>query len=298
MSHTCKSPIRVIELAYALAKHKLPDHFSKFSRKTYTVPQLFACLILKTFYNRDYRGVEAMLKDWSDLRKIIELNAVPDHTTLCRAAKRLLNLSLTKQLILTLNQAFFHKHQQACVAAIDSTGFESTRISPYFVRRRARGTSHYENTTYTRWPKLGIIAEIKSHMIMAVDPSVGPMPDVGQWKRLMHRQCAGTDISVLLADAGYDSEANHELLRQKYGLFSIIPARHGRPSHRWAKGKHRRLMQRMWQEGPPEIYGQRWQVETVFSMMKQNLGQDIRGRSYHSRNRQMMLKCITHNLMV
>jgi hypothetical protein len=35
----------------------LPKFTSKFSRKDFTLPQLFACLVLKEFEKKDYRGV-------------------------------------------------------------------------------------------------------------------------------------------------------------------------------------------------------------------------------------------------
>jgi hypothetical protein len=41
---TCKSPRRVLIAAYELAQLFLPEYSSKFSRKDFTLPQLFACL--------------------------------------------------------------------------------------------------------------------------------------------------------------------------------------------------------------------------------------------------------------
>lgn len=43
-------------------------------------------------------------------------------------------------------------------------------------------------------------------------------------------------------------------------------------------------------------YGQRWQVETVFSMIKRNQGAVVAARSYHARNREMRLAVLTHNI--
>ena len=43
---------------------------------------------------------------------------------------------------------------------------------------------------------------------------------------------------------------------------------------------------------------QRWQVETVFSMIKRNLGSALHGRSYWSQCRELMLLAITHNIMI
>ena len=43
-------------------------------------------------------------------------------------------------------------------------------------------------------------------------------------------------------------------------------------------------------------YGQRWQVQTVFSMIKRNQGAVVAARSYHARNREMRLAVLTHNI--
>jgi Transposase DDE domain len=45
-------------------------------------------------------------------------------------------------------------------------------------------------------------------------------------------------------------------------------------------------------------YGQRWQVETVNSMLKRRLGSALRARSYHSQCREIVLRAITHNVMI
>jgi transposase len=47
---------------------------------------------------------------------------------------------------------------------------------------------------------------------------------------------------------------------------------------------------------PKVLFGQRWQVETIFSMLKRNLGSALRARRYQSQNREMRLQILTHNL--
>jgi hypothetical protein len=60
---TCKSPRTVLNAAYALATACLKEHTSKFSRKDFTGPQLFACLVLREHQKKSYRGLVALLKD-------------------------------------------------------------------------------------------------------------------------------------------------------------------------------------------------------------------------------------------
>ena len=47
-----------------------------------------------------------------------------------------------------------------------------------------------------------------------------------------------------------------------------------------------------------QTYGQRWQVETVVSMLKRNLGTALTARSDMRRNQEMMLMVLTHNLAI
>jgi hypothetical protein len=43
-------------------------------------------------------------------------------------------------------------------------------------------------------------------------------------------------------------------------------------------------------------YTRRWQVETVNSMVKRNLGSALGGKTAWSRRRDMLLKVLTHNV--
>src|SRR3982750_2526757 len=85
-----KSPRAVAQEALRLARDALPAYSSKYSRKDYTQHQLFALLALREFLKTDYRGLEQYLKDWSDLRAALGLTKVPDHSTVQKAAPRLL----------------------------------------------------------------------------------------------------------------------------------------------------------------------------------------------------------------
>src|SRR6266550_1012643 len=60
---TCKSPRKVMRVAFHLARGVLPRYSSRFSRHDFTLPQLFACLVLKEHQRQSYRQVEALLHD-------------------------------------------------------------------------------------------------------------------------------------------------------------------------------------------------------------------------------------------
>src|SRR5690606_5758654 len=79
------------------------------------------------------------------------------------------------------------------------------------------------------------------------------------------------------------------------GIESIIPAKIGRPSASLPTGAWRALMAT---EFDDEIYGQRWQSETVMYMIKQHQGESLTAHRYQSRRREMGLMAVTHNVMI
>jgi hypothetical protein len=99
------SPARINEFAmalnaaYALATAVLKDHQSKFSRKDFTGPQLFACLVLREHQKKSYRGVVALLKDCPEWCADIGLKKVPNHNTLCRAHRTLVKPGVVAEML-------------------------------------------------------------------------------------------------------------------------------------------------------------------------------------------------------
>jgi hypothetical protein len=96
---TCKSPRRVLIAAYALATACVKEHQSKFSRKDFTGPQLFACLVLREHQKKSYRGLVALLEDSPQWCADIGLKKVPDHNTLCRAHKQLVKPGVVEKML-------------------------------------------------------------------------------------------------------------------------------------------------------------------------------------------------------
>jgi len=295
MSTTSKSPKRVAQSAYHVAKDALSEYSHQFSPRKFTQPQIFVCLVLKIFFKTDYRGIVAILNDCPDLCKTFNLSIIPHFTTLQKASKRLLCLNIADQLLESTVRVT-NEGKEIKLAAIDSTGLEAGHTSRYFVRRkRSKQLKSYEETYYRRWPKLAIACDCSNHMILSAITTRGPSVDINQFEKIMTPAINRYIIEHVLADAGYDSESNHRFARDTNNIRSTIPPKHGRPTTKPFLGKYRRLMQ---QEFDKEIFGQRWQVETVFSMIKRNQGEALLSKSDCAQNREMMLKVLTHNIAV
>jgi hypothetical protein len=294
---TSKSPNDVAYVAYLTAQRSLPPYLHLKSPKKFTQHQLVACLVLKEFFTTDYRGIEEIINDSSDLRHILELDRAPDYTTLCKAAKRLTKKDMFDKLIkeiLTIAVQTKLMRKSVSLSAIDGTGFESHHVSSYFVKRKAKGQPTYQMTTYTRYPKVGIISDCYTHLVLSGVPARGPYPDIVHYEKAIKDAERNVHLKVLTADAGYDSEKSHVFARD-LNIRTIIPPKIGRRSDKLPAGKWRKIMATRFSQ---KLYGQRWQVETVNSMIKRNLGSALSARSYWAQCREIMLRLFAHNVMV
>jgi hypothetical protein len=294
-----KSPRRVLQVAYDAACRALPTYRHKFSPKKFTQPQLMACLVLKEFLRLDYRGLAAHLADHPDLWHLIGLKAVPHYTTFQKAASRLLAaLPGRKMFDAVLGRAREARvlKRRVRLAAVDGTGMESRHTSRYYVKRRAGGGDADPVRTYAHFPKVVFVVDCLSHLILAAEPGRGPGSDLVQFGRALSQAVRRARIDTLLADADFDAEWVHQAVRS-HGIRTIIPATRGRPSDKPPAGRWRRRMKQQFGRLKAR-YGQRWQVETVNSMIKRRLGSALRARNHWSQCREIILRSITHNVMI
>jgi len=83
-----KSPLAFAREALAAAKEELADYSNPKSPHLFTQPQMFAMLALKDFLKTDFRGIVALIAEWSDLREALGIKRLPHYSTPCVARKR------------------------------------------------------------------------------------------------------------------------------------------------------------------------------------------------------------------
>jgi len=270
------------------------------SPKKFTQHQLFAILVLKEFHNATYRGVWGILKDSSDVREAIELRKTPHWTTIQKACDRLLGNRRIERLISETTRRAIEQGKmkpKPRSIAIDTSGFESTSMSRYYARRRKATEKSGETrpVSLRRFPKLGLAIECESHFVVAAVAGQGPTPDFSYFEPLLLNSLRRVWPKTVLADAGFSSEANHEMARDDLGIQSLMPSTNGRPTDKEPSGYYRCMMKRFLHLSN---YGQRWQVETGYSMIKRRIGEVVRAMSFHRRRRLMLLKAVTLNIML
>jgi hypothetical protein len=299
MSKLSKSPLRVAREAFAAAERTLPVYAHRYSPHVYTQPQLFTCLVLKTFFKTDYRGIVGILEDMSELCDLLGLKSVPHFTTLQKASKRLLSVPRVRHLLGHTVRRFFRKRRSRRVrrVAFDSTGLELGHRSAYYVRRRNGAAKRWQTVAYSRFAKLEAAVDCRSHLLLAVLVGRGPRPDVNRFIPLLEATMVNVRPDSVLADAGYDSEPNHRYARDQHGVRSFMPAKHGRPTSKPPSGRYRRQMKQRLNKHYGG-YGQRWQVETANSMVKRRISTLVNARNYWTQCRELLLIALTYNFML
>jgi hypothetical protein len=137
------------------------------------------------------------------------------------------------------------------------------------------------------------------HLILSARATTGAGGDQPYFGPLLIDACSRAKVKLTVADAGFDSEDNHCIARDELGVRSIIPPNSGRPTPKLPPTRHRRNMKhRFNRKADKEIYGQRWQVETVNSMIKRNLSSALRARTARRRTMELLLRVVTHNIMI
>ena len=153
----------------------------------------------------------------------------------------------------------------------------------------------------TRLPKLSLACDSATHLVLSATASTGAGGDQPFFADLLidaFRRWRSA-VRCVVADAGYDSEDNHHIARYALCVRSIIPPRAGRPTSKPPVEPLRRLMHRRFtQQRDRAVYGQRWQSETVNSMIKRNLGSALRARTAVRRRHELLLRVLTHNIML
>lgn len=87
-------PVSESELALArdallAGERALPRYSHARAPKTFTQPQLFAVLVLRSSFRVGYRAVTEVLRSSPDLRQALGLRKVPHYSTLCHAEQRI-----------------------------------------------------------------------------------------------------------------------------------------------------------------------------------------------------------------
>lgn len=314
---TCKSARTVFRHAHAVACEVWKPFSHRFSRHDFQLPQLFACLVVREFFQLSYRKTEEFFGDSPDWLADIGMSKAPDHNTLWRAFGVLLKpkkcASMLDLLVALMKQAGELKLREKPLT-LDSTCFDPHHRSRHYDQRcrkmnlrngdkygknEAKTANRRRRQTAKRQPKLASAVAASCHFILAARTCIGQGADHPDFIPLLEESNQRARVKDVAADSGYDSHRNHAFARETLKVRSIIPSRIGRPSDKLPTSRYRRNMKQRFHRGADKrVYGQRAQSETVHSMLKRNLGDALRSILTLRRKKEMHLLTLTHNLML
>src|SRR5262249_24861026 len=113
--------------------------------------------------------------------------------------------------------------RQATVA-VEATGLAPGAISAFFVKR---AKDREPGFTWRHWLKWTMVADVDRRIILAQTARRGPTNDCATLRPLVDRAHQHVSIGLVLADAEFDSELNHQHIRQTLQAHSVIPAKRG-----------------------------------------------------------------------
>jgi hypothetical protein len=233
-----------------------------------------------------FREAETRLREHQELRAALKLQAVPDSTTRYRFLRRLEDDTVDRGLQETVRR-LRRRRSRPVSAAIDGTGLSDTSVSTFF-HRRLEQQAHGPRPRRP-WLKWLIVVDVQQQILLAQRARQARGCDPPALPGLLDVAARGAPIGVVLADAEFDSEANHQHIRQCLGAKSIIPARRrGVPNGAIRNQRFRAF--------PKKPYRQRAKIESVFSAVKRKLSSRAPGRSLTTQIRQALLLGLAYNL--
>ena len=124
--------VHFAECALAIGKRVMPLYRSKFSKHTFTQPQLLAILCLMRYEDWTFRETEVRLQEHVELRKALGLKQTPDYTTFYRFMRRLSTDLIQSALQVAALQTMKDNPTKRAVFAVDATGLAPGAISALF----------------------------------------------------------------------------------------------------------------------------------------------------------------------
>jgi IS5 family transposase len=281
--------VALAKVALRVSKKSLPAQRTKYSKKVFSQGQLLAVLCLMRYEEWTLREAEIRLSEHGELRAALELEGVPDYSTLCKFLTRLDETALNQALGLIAREFPRYKGRSRSIVAVDATGLSPSSLSTYFIRRR----QHHQGRPmkWSHWLVWLVVVDLSTGILLAQTAHAGPTNNCAHLRPILDQAAQVLPIGRVLADAEFDSERNHQHIRSQIGADSVIPAKRGAPQ--WKITGTRAQMR---ENFPEKKFRPRALVESFFSRVKRKLSSCAPGRSLATQRKQALLLGLSYNL--
>jgi hypothetical protein len=136
-----------------------------------------------------------------------------------------------------------------------------------------------------------MVVDVDRQLIIAQTARRGPTNDCATLRPLVDAAHQRVPIALVLADAEFDSERNHQHICQILQAQSVIPAKRG-----GATWHIQGVRAQMRQDFPVHLYRRRALIESIISAGKRKLSARAPGRSLATQCLQALLLGIAYNI--
>ena len=260
---------------YNYARKVMPKYKNKYSKKTFTQPQLFAILAYKIYNEKKYRDTMDSLELSDKLTKALRLKKIPHFTTLQKFFDQL-DIKYIRKIDEVL-QSFFPADN--CLFSLDGSGMTNNYSDLYYNHRTKKTKRKYTKNHITIDSKYMLIRHSQA-LHGARHDSIFAVAAINKIKKYNPR--------YVLADMAYDAEDIRKAINETTTALAMIPLKSNAKT-----GKHRLNSQAIFR---PMAYRFRNQVECVFSILKRRFSGINTSRSPRLSNKETILKDLSYNI--
>jgi IS5 family transposase len=260
--------LQFTEACMRLATQRVPPYSSKFSKHTFTQPQLVVLYCLKIKLGVTYRELIDWLEEMPRLRESLGLKQLPHFTTLQKAFQR-------------LSTAIWRVLQQLSAALLPGDGVAAV-VAVGWDRSHASRSYTQRVKLQLRSLKTTLLVDTRAQTVLDLHVTTTRKHDTQIAPRLTERNLKR--FEVLAADKGYDDQTYRGWLRS----WGKRPSR----KHREFAPADIAANARM----DEKLYHRRSLVETVISVLKRTYGATVSSRVWWRQFRELVAMCLVYNV--
>ena len=259
-----KKKTLVNKVKHLLKKANMPRYLHHFGPKTYELYQHIFALFVRSYGQLSYRQTTFLLRSLGFV--------VATKSTLQRYAAKL-RLPFWQ----TILKASLGRVSN--IGAIDGTGLERSRASPYYIRR-------IDGYKVKQGFHLSIFCSM-NNKILSLRLRSKPSSDIRDVRYLWKR--AAKQPKTVIMDKGYDAEWLHEFFHEQ-NVYSVIPVRKG--------ARHGRFRKKLRDDFPQALYNRRNKIESVIFALKQKFGASVNSKLISPARAEMYCRAVLHNIFL
>lgn len=260
-----------------------PKHFSRFSNRVFDNWQLFALLVLRAkskLSPEDF--VEQFLPGNTGLLNALGLNRIPTASALRKFASR-------------VKAKWGHTALAGCstltglkdiCSGIDGTGHSKLKGSKHYYRRIGKRAKKKD------FVKVVSIDDLTTQLVLGIKIRKKARHDNVDFKPSVNKVARFVDIDLVIGDKGFDAQKNHEIVH-KHGALLITPLKNKEVPVWRTRGEDRKKLKRYF---PKKKYHRRSKKETVFSVVKQKLGDAVTSIKFHMQKIELICRYLAYNI--